>query len=251
MNHWKSSCAFSGLHVSIWNSRDPNYLRCIAGRRERGMKLGKLRPKDSSWKPSFKAFHTPEEKNASFPICDCLWKGKWKGSWFENACMLELWIWSLCPWLKWGMQLQKSLILTDKPRQWRSQTKISCQGDRIQERRQTWEPPAYLHFPFFVKCASELLGLQTLGVLRVHYVYRYRSRDVNFIYTDSKKQLRVPLTCDQSQFWLLPHDISMRWRISLFFFFARGKWIHYPAMRHGASGCVTLGWFGFHARAGV
>jgi len=41
---------------------------------------------------------------------------------------------------------------------------------------------------------------------------------MNFIYTDGKKQPTVPLTCDQSQLRLLPHDISMRWRISLFFF---------------------------------
>ena len=72
-------------------------------------------------------------------------------------------------------------------------------------------------FPFFCEIVSELLGLQTLCVLGVHHVYRYRSRDKNFIHTDGKKQLTVPLTCDQSQLWLLPHDISMRWRISLFF----------------------------------
>lgn len=103
---------------------------------------------------------------------------------------------------------------------------------------------------FFVKYVSESLGLQTLRVLRVRDAYRCRSKEMNFSYTDSKKQLTVPVTCDQSQLWLLPHDISMRWRISLFFL-ARGKWIHYPAVRRGASGCVTLGWFGFRARAGV
>lgn len=51
-----------------------------------------------------------------------------------------------------------------------------------------------------------------------HTVCRYRSRDLNFIDTGGKKQqLTVPVTCDQSQLWLLPHDISMQWRISLFF----------------------------------
>lgn len=68
-----------------------------------------------------------------------------------------------------------------------------------------------------MKYVSELLGLQTLRVLRVRDAYRCRSKEMNFSYTDSKKQLTVPVTCDQSQLWLLPHDISMRWRISLFF----------------------------------
>lgn len=103
---------------------------------------------------------------------------------------------------------------------------------------------------FLVKYMPELLGLQALRVFGAHDVYRYRSRDLNFIDTGGKKQqLTVPVTCDQSQLWLLPHDISMQWRISLFF--ARGKWIHYPAARRGAGGCVTLGWFGFHACVGV
>lgn len=71
---------------------------------------------------------------------------------------------------------------------------------------------------FLVKYVPELLGLQALRVFGAHDVYRYRSRDLNFIDTGGKKQqLTVPVTCDQSQLWLLPHDISMQWRISLFF----------------------------------
>lgn len=124
------------------------------------------------------------------------------------------------------------------------------------KKRQTWVPAAYLHFIFFfflVKHVPESLGLQAPRVLGAHdvSVCVCRSRELNFIFTDGKKQqLPVPAPREQSQLWLLPHDISMQWRISLFFF-ARGKWIHYPAARRGAGGCVTLGWFGFHTRVGV
>lgn len=64
----------------------------------------------------------------------------------------------------------------------------------------------------------ELLGLQALRALGAHDVCRYRSRELNFTHPDGKKQqLTVPAARDQPQLWLLPHDISMQWRISLFF----------------------------------
>lgn len=116
MSHWKSSCPFSGLQLRIWNSWDPNYWGCIAGRREWGMKLGKLHPKDSSWKPSHKALYAREAKKSLFPCLHLPVKKKRKGSWLVKPSLPELWIWNLCPWLKWGTQLHQWLIITDKPK---------------------------------------------------------------------------------------------------------------------------------------
>lgn len=133
--------------------------------------------------------------------------------------------------------------------------KVSCHWDQVLWKKKN--PGASSLSVFFV-CLffgemSELQVSKLWCVLQVRNIYRCRSRELKLIYTDSKKQLTVPLACDQPQLWLLPHDISMQWRISLFFFFplARGKRIHYPAVRCGAGGCVTLGWFGFHTCVGV
>lgn len=113
MSHWKS---FSGLQLRIWNSWDPNYWGCVAGRREWGMKLGKLLPKDSFGSQAVKLYmHLKQKKNPSFPVCICLLKGKGRAA---DLWMLPCynWIWNLCPWLKWGTQLHQSLIITDKPK---------------------------------------------------------------------------------------------------------------------------------------
>lgn len=97
--------------------------------------------------------------------------------------------------------------------------KVSCHWDQVLWKKKN--PGASSLSVFFV-CLffgemSELQVSKLWCVVQVRDIYRCRSRELKLIYTDSKKQLTVPLACDQPQLWLLPHDISMQWRISLFF----------------------------------
>lgn len=115
----------------------------------------------------------------------------------------------------------------------------------------SWEPPAYLHFLLcccFVKYVPESLGLQTLRVLGICDVCR--SRDMNFISTDGRKA-----AYSSFNMWPVPIMASSTWHQyameDLTVFFRQRQMNPLPSSERGASGCVTLGWFGFHARAGV
>lgn len=118
------------------------------------------------------------------------------------------------------------------------------------KKRQTWVPAAYLHFPFFGEIRAWIAGSPSPACLR----------STLSIGTDPETWTLSTQAAKSSSSQCLWHVTSPNYGSfhmtsvcngGSHFFFARGKWIHYPAARRGAGGCVTLGWFGFHACVGV